>query len=144
MKNLTNVVETKKVVSTKIAKSGQIESKKIDLLKVVKSEVKKVKTVKVLNPVNFKGTQVFNKEFSKDNLSLGKIRSNILAFNETLKNNEKLSVLIVDLLVKMKVQKNYVFIQSKIQPNKKGLYSSYKLLMFFRTNLELIQNEFNK
>ena len=110
--------------------------------KVVK--VEKIKVVKVVNPINFKGTQKFNKEFSKDNLSLGKIRSNILAFNETLKNDEKLSILIVDLLVKMKVQKNYVFIQSKIQPNKKGFYSSYKLLMFFRKHTELIQNEFNK
>ena len=112
--------------------------------KVATVKVEKIKVIKVVNPINFKGTQNFNKEFSKDNLSLGKIRSNILTFNETLKGEDKLSILIVDLLVKMKVQKNYVFIQSKIKANKKGFYSSYKLLMFFRTNLELIQNEFNK
>lgn len=112
--------------------------------KVATVKVEKIKVEKVVNPINFKGTQKFNKEFSKDNLSLGKIRSNILTFNETLKGDDKLSILIVDLLTKMKIQKNYIFIQSKIKANKKGFYSSYKLLMFFRSNLEMIQNEFNK
>ena len=137
MKNVNKVIESKV--------NGVIVNKTVKVAPTAKAvKVEKIKVVKVVNPINFKGTQNFNKEFSKDNLSLGKIRSNILTFNETLKGEDKLSILIVDLLVKMKVQKNYIFIQSKIKANKKGFYSSYKLLMFFRTNLELIQNEFNK
>jgi hypothetical protein len=132
-----------KNVNTKI---NEVTVNKTVKVATVEKTVKvvKVKIDKVINPINFKGTQNFNKEFSKDNLSLGKIRSNILTFNETLKNDEKLNVLIVDLLTKMKVQKNYIFIQSKLKANKKGFYSSYKLLMFFRTNLTMIQDEFSK
>jgi hypothetical protein len=141
MKNSTKV-DANKVVNNVTVNVTKPTTKVVSIEKTVK--VPKIKIEKVVNPINFKSTQVFNKEFSKDNLSLGKIRANILTFNDTLKNEEKLNVLNVELLVKMKIQKNYIFIQSKVTANKKGFYSSYKLLMFFRKNLTMIQDEFNK
>ena len=102
--------------------------------------------VKVENPIDFKSTQGFNKLFKNDLNSLGKVRSNILAFNNSLPLNSenRLSPLLVELLDKMRIQKNYEFVKANFLPNKKGEFSSYKLLMYFRKNLALIQGEFSK
>jgi len=144
MKN--EVINTEKQVSKKVTNNvdavkvtRKIESAKIDLLKVIS-----IKKEKIVSPINFKSTQVFHKEFKKDSLSLGAIRVNLISFNESLKANDenRLSHLIVDLLIKMKVKNNYEFIKVNFLPNKQGFYSSYKLLMYFRKNLELLQTTF--
>lgn len=116
-----------------------IESKKLDLLKAVTP-----KKEKVVHAVNFKETQKFHAEFKKDNLSLGAIRTNLLKYNESLVSNDanRLSPLLVSLLERMKEKENYEFIKANFSPNNKGFYSSYKLLMYFRKNLELIQKSF--
>jgi len=122
----------------------QIESKKIDLLQAVTPKKEKIVKEKVVHAINFKDTQKFHAEFKKDNLSLGKIRVNLLNYNDSLVSNDanKLSPLLVGLLDRMKDKNNYEFIKSNFAPNSKGFYSSYKLLMYFRKNLELIQKSF--
>lgn len=139
----TTVNATEKKVSKVVTNKG-IESKKIDLLKAVTPKKEKVVKEKQVNVVNFKDTQKFHAEFKKDNLSLGKIRMNLLNYNESLVSNDanKLNPLLVGLLERMKEKQNYEFIKSNFLPNSKGFYSSYKLLMYFRKNLELIQKSF--
>jgi hypothetical protein len=138
----TKVATTEKKVSTKKVTSKGIESKSIDLLKAIKTV--STKKAQKENLVSFKQTQKFNAEFKKDNLSLGAIRNNILNFNDSLNANDenKLSPLLVDLLIKMKTKQNYEFVKENFLPNTKGFYSSYKLLMYFRTNLTLLQSTF--
>lgn len=135
MKNLTT---TEKKVSTKKV-TNKVESKSIDLVKALSE-----KKAKKVNLVDFKATQKFHAEYKKDSLSLGAIRVNILNFNASLSENDekKLNPLVVNLLEKMKVKNNYEYIKANFLPNSKGFYSSYKLLMYFRTNLETIQTTF--
>lgn len=135
----TGAQNTEKKVSTKKASTNKIESKSIDLLKAIST-----KKAKKENVINFKSTQKFHAEFKKESLSLGAIRVNILTFNESLNINDenRLNPLLVDLLQKMKVKNNYEFIKTNFLPNSKGFYSSYKLLMYFRTNLALLQTTF--
>jgi hypothetical protein len=101
-----------------------------------------VTTKKSTNVIDFKSTQSFNKAFKQDINSLGKVRSDILTFNESLPINEKLNPLLVSLLEKMKVQENYEFVKANFEANSKGMYSSYRLLMYFRKNLTELQNKF--
>lgn len=138
--NTTVKATDKKVNSTK--QVNKVESKKIDLLKAVKGLSEK--KAKKENIINFKSTQKFHSEFKKDSLSLGAIRVNILNFNASLSENDenRLNPLLVSLLEKMKVKSNYEYIKANFLPNSKGFYSSYKLLMYFRTNLETIQTTF--
>jgi hypothetical protein len=136
----TATVDTKKVVN----KVSTIESKAINLLKAVTPKKEKVVKEKIVHAINFKSTQLFHSEFKKDSLSLGAIRVNILRYNESLTSNDdnKLNPLLVGLLERMKEKQNYEFIKANFAPNSKGFYSSYKLLMYFRKNLELIQKSF--
>ena len=132
----TNVKSTEKKAVVKVVATKKAVEKKA----VVK------KAVVIDNPINFKSTQGFNKLFKNDLNSLGKVRVNILRFNDSLALNDenRLNPLLVDLLIKMGIQKNYEFIKANFLPNKKGEYSSYKLLMYFRKNLTLIQGKFAK
>jgi hypothetical protein len=126
----TQTIETKKVATIKATKSSEV------LNAIVKP------TKKVVNVIDFKGTQSFNKAFKQDLNSLGKVRSNILTFNESLPINEKLNPLLVLLLEKMKTKDNYEFVKANFEANSKGMYSSYKLLMYFRSNLTELQSKF--
>ena len=140
MKATVNTTESKvSKVTNNVRVSRKIESKSINLLNAITP-----KKEKQVHAINFKSTQLFHSEFKKDSLSLGAIRVNILKYNESLTGNDvnKLNPLLVGLLERMKDKQNYEFIKSNFEPNSKGFYSSYKLLMYFRKNLELIQKSF--
>jgi hypothetical protein len=132
----TQTIETKKVVTNKVTKSDKV------INAIVKPTKGTTTTKKVVNVIDFKGTQSFNKAFKQDLNSLGKVRSNILTFNESLPINEKLNPLLVLLLEKMKTKDNYEFVKANFEANSKGMYSSYKLLMYFRSNLTELQSKF--
>jgi hypothetical protein len=111
-----------------------IETKKVATIKAIKSELVINAIVKPTKKVasNFKATQNFNKAFKLDANSVGKLVSNMLTFNKT--SIDKLDLNIVAKLQAIKDNKanEYENILKVLTPCKKGLFSSYKLLMLLR------------
>jgi hypothetical protein len=114
----TQTIEIKEVVTIETTKSNEV-------LNAIVEPTKKVVS-------NFKATQNFNKAFKLDANSVGKLVSNMLTFNKT--SIDKLDLNIVAKLQAIKDNKanEYENILKVLTPCKKGLFSSYKLLMLLR------------
>ena len=124
MKTVTQ--NTGKQVSTKKASTNKIESKSIDLLKAIS-------TKKAKKESTFKAVQTFNREFKEEFASLGRILSNLIQFDKETKG-QKLEATILAKIKLCKENKNgeYKTLLDNVKPNSKGLYSSYKVLMYLR------------
>ncbi len=107
----------------------KVESKNINLL----SEVKKLSEKKAKKESTFKSVQTFNREFRDELGSLGRILSNLIQFDKETKGT-KLEATILQKIKDAKENKNneYKTLLENVKPNSKGLYSSYKVLMYLR------------
>ena len=125
--NVVNKVNAPKM--TRKIESAKIESKSINLLNAVKNLSEKKAKIES----NFKKVQVFNREFKEEFASLGRILSNLIQFDKETKG-QKLEPSILAKIKVCKENKNseYTNLAVNIKPNSKGLYSSYKVLMFLR------------
>lgn len=91
----------------------------------------------------FKEVQLFNKMYKANLYTLRKQLDNIVKF----KDEQKFEVCpIIEEIIRQSKRKDlYEYFKTNIEPNKKGEYSSYKILMYIHKNKESIQvNYLNK